>query len=165
MKAIGFRAEPAVVHWAVVEGTVHDFTLVEHDKFGLPKAYDLAPAILWVQERVSDIIDRLEPSVAAVRFAETYLTRKPSKPQHTGSLARARVEGAILAAAASKGLEVRTGQIQQIKSRVGSRRAKEYIQTGQFRGVDLGGIPEKRREAVLTAVSGLGHGDETNSND
>ena len=54
------------------------------------------------------------------------------------------IGGVILVALASKAIEVATGQIQQISARLGTKRAKEYLKSDDFRGLDLAGIPEAR---------------------
>jgi hypothetical protein len=82
--------------------------------------------------------------------------RKPGRKQQAGSLSRARIEGIITFACAKSGLTVHTGQIQQINSRLKTKRAKQYIESGECRGVDLDGVPAMRREAVTVAVSALG---------
>ncbi len=37
MRAIGFRAEKDVVHWAVVEGTIESPKLIADNKFSAPR--------------------------------------------------------------------------------------------------------------------------------
>ena len=161
MRSIGFRVESTAVHWAVVEGDQNKFKIIEHARFAPPKTYDDAQAAKWIKDRVAELIQRLEPDSSGIRFTETYLQRKPSAKSLAGMLARARIEGVVTLACAEAGLIVRTGPLQQINSRLSSQGAKQYIKTGEFRGVSLKDIPEKRREAVTVAVSALGEVDGT----
>ena len=156
MKAIGIRAENGKIHWAIVEGDAKNPVLVEDGKFNPPESYDLTETAKWIQTRICDIVGRHKPAVCNLRTAETFLVRKPNPKQQAGSLARARFEGMVIASLAINGVEVSIGQIQQMKSRVGSKQVKAYVEEKELRGMDLSKCPKIRCEAVLAAVAALG---------
>jgi len=45
VRAIGFRAEPKRIHWAVVEGARRSPLLIAHDDAAAPVNLDEAPAL------------------------------------------------------------------------------------------------------------------------
>jgi hypothetical protein len=69
---------------------------------------------------------------------------------------RARVEGVIIQALASKGVRIGVGALQQIGSRLGSKSAKKYKkESGEFRGLDLSTKSDHLREAIIAGASML----------
>lgn len=154
MKAVGFRAEKDHLHWAVVSGTVDRPIIEVHDRLRAPKVYDVAESLAWFRDNVRAIIEQHGPSIASIRFAETFLTRKPNAL--ASMYARARIEGVVIEAAQSMGLKVLVGSLTSISSRLGSRSAKVYVEAGDLRGLDMSGINANRKEAIVTAASALG---------
>jgi hypothetical protein len=155
MPAIGFRAEKDTIHWAVVEGTKQQPIIVADDKFSAPLTYSDAESMAFFRDRLITVIEQYKPTTGFIRYAETFLPRKPA-PNALGSMfARARIEGVILEAAHSVGVKIVGASLAGITSELGSKRAKAYLEAGELRGADLTGRPAERREAILVAVSAL----------
>lgn len=150
-RSLGLRAEPRVLHWAVVEGTQDEPVLTAHDKAEAPASFDEPAALSWFRNRVLFLIDTYEPAAAGVRFPEPSARggNKDSAKQ------RSRVEGVLLEAVNSRGLTITSGALTTIGSRLGTKKAKKYIEEGELRGLDLSKLPPHRREAVLVAVATL----------
>ena len=151
-RTIGLRAEPRVLHWAVVEGTQDQPVLIAHDKAETPAAYEEAAALSWFRRRVFHLIDTYVPMAAGIRFPEPSARggNKDSAKQ------RSRVEGVLLEAVHSRGLTIVTGALTTIAAKLGTRKAKKYIDDAELRGIDLSRLPPPRREAVLVGVAALG---------
>jgi hypothetical protein len=150
-RALGFRAESQQIHWAVVEGTQHDPILVAHDKAAAPVDLDEASALSWYSSRVRYVIETYHPARAAIRSAEPF-ARSGNKE---GSRRRLRIEGVLLQTMNSCGLKATTGALATISSKLGTKKAKRYVESGEFRGLDLSQIAPLAREAVLVAVAAL----------
>jgi len=152
---MGIRAEPRCIHWAVVEGTQTAPILKAHDKADAPVAFEEAGALSWFRGRVLHLIDTYQPFAVGVRYPEPTARggNKDSAKQ------RSRVEGVVVEAAYSRGLPVLTGALTTIASKLGTKKAKKYIESAELRGIDLSSLPAPRREAVLVAVAQLPQAD------
>jgi hypothetical protein len=150
-QALGFRAEAQQVYWAVVEGTRDEPILVAHDKVAAPVGLNEAPALSWYTDRVRLLVNTYKPDAAGVRFAEPN-ARGSNKE---GARRRSRIEGVLLQAIDSSGLGVTTGALAKISARLGTKKAKNYVDTGKLRGLDLSKLPTPAREAILVAVAAL----------
>jgi hypothetical protein len=154
MLALGFRAESDVVHFAVVKGPQSAPELVDSGKFSAPRSFDTAAALAHVRARIQNMIEQHKPDAVGVRFSETFFPRKLSRGILDSLFARARIEGVILEVSQASGVTVvQGGAMQQISSELGSKRAKGYLETGEFRGVDLSSKPTHVQEAILIAAS------------
>jgi hypothetical protein len=151
MRAIGLRAEPTKLHWAVVEGTSEQPILVGHDKAAPPVHADEATALSWYRERVRLLIETHQVDIVGVRFAETF----GRKGNLESAMRRSRIEGVLLEAASSCQKRVVAGALQTMSSQLGSRRAKHYVEVGELRGLDLSALADQRREAVLVGVAAM----------
>lgn len=122
-----------------------------HDKADAPASYDEPAALSWFRTRVLFLIDTYAPVAAGVRFPEPSARggNKDSAKQ------RSRVEGVLLEAVNSRGLSITSGALTTIASRLGTKKAKKYIDEAELRGLDLSKLPPHRREAVLVAVAAL----------
>jgi hypothetical protein len=149
-RAIGFRAEPRQIHWAVVEGTRRNPIRVAHGTAAAPVDLDEGPALTWYTVRVKHIIDTHKPTVATVRTAES-VARGSNKD---GPRRRLRIEGVLLQTIDSCGLKGTIGALAMISSRLGTQ-AKKYVNTGELRGLDLSKLPVPSKEAILVAVAAL----------
>jgi hypothetical protein len=153
VRVLGCRAEPALINWAVVEGDSDVPVLVVADSLAAPKLYGEAEALGWFRVQVHRLIDQFSPSIVAVRFPEAFV---PSRARDADRR-RCRVEGVVIEAAIAKGMKVRTGALATISRRLEteSAKAKAYLETKEFRGLDWSNFPKYVREAILVAVSGL----------
>jgi hypothetical protein len=152
-RALGFRAEPKQIHWAIVEGTRSDPILVAYDRASAPVNLDEAPALSWYTSRVKLIVEKYKPAVAMIRTAESV-----ARGSHMdGPRRRLRIEGILLQTIDSCGLKVSIGALAMISGKLGSR-AKKYIDSGELRGLDLSKIPLPSKEAILVAVAALPEG-------
>jgi Holliday junction resolvasome RuvABC endonuclease subunit len=152
MRAIGFRADPSTIYWAVVDGPNAPLVLVASGKLPAPATYVEAASLGWYRTEVRNLIDQYQPQKIAVRYPEP--SARPGKV--TSAHRRVRIEGVILEAAHSKGIEVLTGALVTIKSQLKTDSPKAYIGTGQFRGLDCSRLTTNSREAVLMAATALG---------
>jgi hypothetical protein len=149
-RALGFRAEARQIHWAVVEGTRQMPILVARDNAAAPVNLHEAAALSWYATRVKHIFETYKPAVATIRTAES--VAQGSKKE--GARRRLRIEGVLLQTMDTCGLTVTIGPLAMISSRLGTQ-AKKYVQSDEFRGLDLSKIPAPSREAVLVAVAAL----------
>jgi len=149
-RALGFRAEPKQIHWAIVEGTRRAPILVAHDSAAAPVNLDEAPALSWYANRVKLIVEKYRPAVCMIRSAES-VARGGNKD---GPRRRLRIEGILLQIIDSCGLTVSIGALAAISGKLGSH-AKTYIDSGELRGLDLSKIPVPSKEAILVAVAAL----------
>ena len=85
----------------------------------------------------------------------------PPRSPHTaggsrkeGPRLRLRIEGVLLQTLDSCGLKATIGALATISGKLGTQ-AKEYIESGELRGLDLSGLPSYAKEAVLVAVAAL----------
>ena len=149
-RALGFRAEPTQIHWAIVEGTSREPILIDHGKASAPVNLDEAPAFTWLSTRVKQIVEQHHPTVAAIRSAES--TARGSNKD--GPRRRLRIEGVLLQTLDACGLKVTMGALATISGKLGSR-AKKYIDADELRGVDISSLSANAKEAVLVAVAVL----------
>ena len=152
-RAIGFRVEPTLVHWALVEGTPEAPILVAADKVAPPATYDESRALTFYRERVLLLFSQHSPDRVAVRYAETFGRRSVGEKDNR----RCRIEGVLIEAASSRGLKVVTGALASISKNLGTKAAKHYLEGNDLRGLDWSKYPAKNvREAILVAASALG---------
>jgi hypothetical protein len=149
-RALGFRSEAKQIHWAVVEGTREAPILLAHDSAAAPVNLDEAPALSWYGTRAKYIVDTFQPAVATIRTAES--VAPGSKKE--GARRRLRIEGVLLQTMDSCGLRVTIGALAMISGKLGSQ-AKKYVESGNFRGLDLTKVQKPCREAILVAVAAL----------
>jgi hypothetical protein len=149
-RALGFRAEPKQIHWAIVEGARRAPIVIAYDSAAAPVNLDEAPALSWYTSRVKLIVEQYRPVVAMIRTAES-VARGNNKD---GPKRRLRLEGVLLQTIDSCGLKVSIGALATISGRLGGH-AKKYIDSGEFRGLDLSKIPLPAKEAILVAVAAL----------
>jgi hypothetical protein len=151
MKAIGFRAEPSTVHWAVVEGSKIEPVLIAADEEKAPATFDEAARLKWLRDRIRYLLQTYSPEVAAVRYPETF--QRSPKVLPLGQ--RCRLEGVIIEGVQSCGVRVLTGPLATISKNLGSKGAKHYLESRELRGLDWSKYDVNRREAILVAASAL----------
>ena len=152
-RALGLRAEPKQIHWAIVEGTRTNPVVIARDRAAAPVNLDEGPALSWYTSRVKLIIEKYKPAVAMIRTAESV-----ARGAHMdGPRRRLRIEGVLLQTIDSCGLKVNIGALATISGRLGSH-AKKYVDSGEFRGLNLSKIPLPAKEAILVAVAALPQG-------
>ncbi len=152
MKSIGFRAEPSSVSWAVVEGSTAAPILNGADKLKAPASFDEAAALKWFREQTQRLVQAYSPNVAVVRSPETFF---PHQPKYLPLYQRCRVEGVLVETLHSCGVQVLTGPMATISGKLGSKAAKHYLPSDDFRGLDWSKCDDKKREAILAAASAL----------
>lgn len=153
-RAIGFRVEPGLVNWALVEGTSGAPVLAAPPaKLTSPATYTEAQALTFYRERLLLLLDEHSPDIVAVRYAETFGRQGVRESDYR----RCRIEGVILEAANSKGAKVVTGALVSISKNLGTKAAKHYLEDSDLRGLDWSKYPAKNtREAILVAAAALG---------
>lgn len=149
-RALGFRAETHKIYWAVVEGTRKAPILVAHDDAAAPVNLAEAPALSWYSGRVKHIVETYKPNAAMVRSPEP--TARASRKE--GPRVRLRIEGVLLQTLDSCGLKATIGALATISGKLGTQ-AKDYIESGELRGIDLSGLASYAKEAILVAVAAL----------
>lgn len=149
-RALGFRAETHKIYWAVVEGTRKAPILVAHDNAAAPVNLAEASALSWYSSRVRHIVETYKPGGAMIRSAEP--SARGSRKE--GPRLRLRIEGVLLQTIDSCGLKATVGALATISGKLGTQ-AKEYIESGELRGLDLSGLTSYAKEAVLVAVAAL----------
>ena len=122
MKAIGFRAEKRLVHFAVVDNSV-DPTECTTDKLKIRGNRPTAEELALLRTEVLNLIDMYQPEAVGVRTPD-----RPKTARYIQSLFdRARIEGVIMEAAASKNVRVVAGPSGTIKSGMKTKRSlREY---------------------------------------
>ena len=154
VRVLGFRAEPASINWAVVEGDPNLPILVLAESLAAPASYTDPEALGWFRVQVHRLIDQFSPTLIAVRFPEAFV---PSRAKDSDRR-RCRVEGVIIEGANSRGLRVHTGALATISKNLetSSTKVKAYLEGKEFRRMDWSNFPKNVREAILVGVSGLG---------
>jgi hypothetical protein len=156
MIALGFRAEPRDLNWAVVERKDdQQIAVIADSTWSAPKTYDEGKALSWFREKVMGLIDQQKPDRAAVRYPEPKGQRGKVIPKQL----RLRLEGVVLQALEERGLSAATGALSSIGARLKSKTPKAYLERQEFRGLDLSARPKERQEAILVAISALGDSD------
>ena len=120
MIAIGFRAEPSSLNWAIVEGTQHAPRLRAADILKAPVSFSEAASLAWFRTQVINLYEKFSPTGVAVRYPETIMGRSN---QLSGNK-RCRVEGVVLEVAQSRGVEVATGALNTVSKNLGTKGAK-----------------------------------------
>jgi hypothetical protein len=147
---LGIRAQERHVYWAVISGTKAKPCVDATGQEDAPGTFDEAEALTFFRSRLILIIDQYKPVKVSVRYPE----RSPGANKSEAK-ARCRVEGVALEAASSRGKPVITGTFNSITKRLGSESAKSYLQSGDFRGVDLEEYPQYVQEAIMWACAAL----------
>lgn len=152
-KAIGFRAEPSAVNWAVVEGTKENPVLIAADRSESPVAYSEPESLAWFRSRAQQLVQTYSPKLAAVRYPET--VRRSSSASMDR---RSRVEGVLIDAMQAAGIATSTGALATISKNLGSNQAKKYLVTDELRGLNWSSHSKNEREAIMVAASILPSG-------
>ena len=71
---LGVRAEPAAIHWAIVQGTLNRPILHAHGSEVAPNAYTEGESLVWIRKRLVYIIDTFKPMKVAVRYPHSSRT-------------------------------------------------------------------------------------------
>ncbi len=148
-RSLGVRAEPDAINWAIVEGSQDAPVLHASGTEKAPAAYSEGESLVWVRRKVAQIIQQYQPTGVAVRYPEP-TARGANKDS---ARARCRVEGVVLEASGSHNLEIVTGTLNTISKNLGSKSAKNYLSSGDFRGLDWSKQKGNVQEAILVAAS------------
>jgi hypothetical protein len=151
MRVLGLRAEPSLLHWAIVEGSAENPILVDHDKAKPPVHVEEPEMLNWYRKRLAFLVEKYGAKVVGVRYQETHGRRG-----NVDSICRrSRIEGVLTEGAFAAGVPVVVGTLNQISARLHTKSAKHYLDEGELRGLDLATLPPNRREAVLVGVAAL----------
>jgi len=153
MRALGLRAEPLQVHWAIVEGDADKPVLVGDGKITPPESIEKneAAVLNWYRKRIELLVNQHGAEAVGVRYQETHGRRG----NVDAMCRRSRIEGVLTEVAFALGTSVTAGGLVQLGARLETNRAKHYLEDGDLRGIDLSSLAEKRREAVLAGVAAL----------
>ena len=152
MKAIGFRVERKKLHWAVVSGSAEAPVLEDHGMDSAPTHYDEAATLSWFRSRTLALIDRSTPDRAGIKYPENTAQGGGTNSARE----RSRAEGVVLQALNEKGVQAFTGVYKAVSGKMGTKSAKDYLGGDDVRGLDWTGVPAYRKEAVLSAIAGMG---------
>jgi hypothetical protein len=147
---LGVRVGTNAIFWAVVSGTREVPVVVAQKKLPPPKSFSEPAVFAWYHSKILGLIEAYKPTVVSVRYPE-HNARGSARKE--GIRYRFRVEGIVVAAAASQNLTVETPTIVTMTSQLGSR-AKEYLDENaeDMRGIDLSELAKEPKEAIVTAV-------------
>jgi hypothetical protein len=152
MRAIGFRAEPKAVHYAVIDVDSDAKVVSDHGKFHPPTTYDEAESLKWYRAHIIQEIEKHQPDSAGIRFPEVF----GRKGVTSSDFRRLRIEGVILEAIASAGVSAFGGAMGPISSAIGATSAKAYKERGEVRGMDWSKCNDYCKEAALAALASMG---------
>lgn len=137
-----------------MEGTSDAPILLAAARLSSPTTFDEQHALAFYRERVLLLLAEHSPSIAAIRYAETFGRRSVRE----SDFRRCRIEGVILELAGSRGLNTLTGALASISKNLGTKAAKRYLEGNDLRGLDWSKYPSVNvREAILVAASALGN--------
>jgi uncharacterized protein YjbI with pentapeptide repeats len=149
-RALGIRAVPDGLYWAIVSGTLESATLEACDTERAPEAYNEGESLVWIRQKATYIIETYKPARVGIRYSEGN-ARGANK---SSAKARCRVEGVILEAAACKNLKIVTGALTTFAKHSGSKFPKEDLAEDSLRGIDWSSYKDVNlREAILVGVS------------
>jgi hypothetical protein len=153
IRALGLRAEPDAFNWAVTEGILEAPILIAAEKVAAPNGY-LDPEILsFVRTRLLHIIQTRTPDLVGLRTPE-HVARGAGE----SSRRRLRLEGVLLATCGEAALAVTVGALVTVNSLLGSKSAKLFLNSNEFRGIDWSKYSPAKREAILMSASLLPKG-------
>ncbi len=155
-RILGVRAGPSAFYWAIVSGTLERPILEESGTESAPKAYTEPESLVWIREKLAEIIDRFKPTEVAVRFPEP----TAMGANKNSAKSRCRVEGVVLEISATKRCPVVTGAFVTFGKYLGAS-PKAELKSNEFRGLNWSKQKDANlREAIVVAVallrSGLG---------
>ena len=151
-KAIGFRVEPAAVHWAIVTLEPGEEPVLEQaETVKAPKDSDEGAALTWFRGRVANLLEQHKPGSAAIKYAEQVAPGR----RGDGARKRARLEGVLLQLCDESRVALFTGAYKAVSGRLQTNSAKKYLKQDNVRGIAWAGHPPVRREAILVALAAL----------
>lgn len=149
-KAIGFRVQGSVVHWAVVTETEDAFIIEAADKFSPPRRVSEGEALTRVRGRVRLLLEEHQPDRGGIKYTEPRALGRTDAVRE-----RARVEGVILQKLDEAGVRTHCGAFNSIGPRLRVDAPREYLARDEFRGVDWSDLSEHHREAIFVALAAL----------
>lgn len=151
MKSLGLRVEATTVHWAIVEGTPEDPTLVESGRLRFPKNRTTHEQLSWLRTEICALVAQFGATSGGIRLPE------PNMRQGLSTMApRLRAEGVVLEAMAASNLSpVVAGPLSTIGSLIQSKQPKGYLSEDEMRGMDWSELDPNKREAAIVACAAL----------
>jgi hypothetical protein len=148
VRIAGFRAEPDAFNWAIVEGSLEAPVLVAVERVEGPKGYTDSEMLSHFRTRLLHVIRTHSPVAAGLRTPEPI-----ARGGGESAKRRLRVEGVLLAVCGESGLEVTLGALVTINSRLGSKSAKLFLNSDEYRGIDWSKLTTAKRESILIGTS------------
>ncbi len=149
--ALGIRAEPVALHWAVVEGVPDRPVLRASGSVSCPKAFNEPAVLAWLRKQILALVDEYDIGVVGLRLIEP-IARGAARES---ARQRARMEGIIMEAAESAGRGLIAGALATIGRYLGSEHPKAYLSQDELRGLEWKRRTPLQREAILVAVAAL----------
>lgn len=148
MKAIGLRAEPDGFNWAVVEGVQEAPVLLAVERVAAPSGYSEPEMLNYFRARLCHIIQTHGPEHVGLRTPES-VARAGGEPARR----RLRLEGVLLAVGAELSLAVTFGAIVTVNRLLGSKSAKLFLNSDEYRGINWSKYTQVKREAILISTA------------
>lgn len=152
--AIGIRAYPRGIQYAVVSGTMEEPVLEDCQPREMPTAFSFAKGLEFVFNEVTDILGHFDVRSAAMREAEytRFATDSPSRMRN-------RVEGAAIAACAQRGIDVKIvvwktiASVLQLEKKI---KRDAFMKASHLRKLDWSALSPEQRDAIAAGVAVLG---------
>lgn len=152
MRAIGFRATPTDIYFAIVDGAVGDYTVLAQDAVHVPAALLPPNQLHFLRTVLLDVMEEYGVACAGLRTSEPIALRH--------STFRGNVEGVVQELLASSAAAwYFAGQKARIASLLGVTQPVLTAWIDKDAGppfaTDWGGYGKEEREAILTACAAL----------
>jgi hypothetical protein len=148
MRVLGLRAEPDAFNWAISEGTLEAPVVVAVDRVAGPRGYSDPEVLNHFRARLLHIAKQHSPVAVGLRTPEPV-----ARGGGDSAKCRLRVEGVLLAVSGELGLQVTLGALVTINSLLGSKSAKLFLNSDEFRGINWSHYTPAKREAILISAS------------
>jgi len=155
MRAIGLRADPRGFHWAATEGSLEAPILLACGHIEAPRGYAFPEAVNFLRLRLIQLLTDHQVEIAGLRTPEMMGRMNESLRE------RIRIEGALLAACADAGVAVTQAALATLNRLLGTK-AKDLLESPDYKGIDLEKMQTPKREAILMSASIL-RSDQCNS--
>jgi hypothetical protein len=149
--ALGIRAEPVALHWAVVDGSTEYPVLIACGTVQCPKTFEEAGALGWLRKQILSLINEYTIAVVGLRTMEPIARGAGQESARR----RARMEGVIMESTDSAGTGLFAGALTTIGRQLNSKHPKGDLAQATLRGLDWSRRTPLQREAILVGVAAL----------
>ena len=132
MVALGIRAEPTALHWAVVEGAPDQPILRACETVQCPRAFQEPAILAWLRKQIMALMDEHSIHVVGLRMSEP-IARGAGRDSVKR---RTRMEAIVMEATESAGRGLVSGALATIGRYLGSAHPKSYLAQHTVRGLD-----------------------------